>query len=54
MRYYDVSTRRRPVWEEFIEQYKTAILCRCGDILHTRQSIFEHWQQGHFDMYMEE
>lgn len=53
MKYYDITSRKRPVWKEFINKYNTAMLCDCGEIVQTRQGIYEHWQQGHFDVYDE-
>jgi len=25
------------------------VYCQCGQILQTREQLFEHWQRGHFD-----
>jgi len=26
------------------------IICPCGNILETEESVFNHWQSGHFDI----
>lgn len=29
--------------------YAVSVICGCGQTLHTREDIFDHWQSGHFD-----
>jgi len=62
MKYYDISTRKRPefnsVWDNAIRDGikvtgKPYIFCECGIAIVKREIIFDHWQQGHFDVYDE-
>lgn len=40
----------RPFFHDFMQNVNGYILCPCGSMLQTRQSSFEHWQLGHFDI----
>lgn len=52
MGYDDSSTRKRPAWEEIIAKVGAAyVRCSCEAIIMTKQGLFDHWQQGHFDTY---
>lgn len=55
MKYYDPATRKRPVWEEFYEKDcdNPTLYCRCGSSVLSKVNLFEHWQQGYFDVYDE-
>jgi len=62
MKYYDPNTRKRPdfnsVWEKAISYGikscgQSYIRCECGIIIVNMQVGFDHWQQGHFDVYEE-
>ena len=39
----------RPDWNTFDAGIKSPVSCNCGQILHTREAVREHWQRGHFD-----
>ena len=42
--------RKRPTWEEVIARVGAAyVRCACEAILMTKQGLFSHWEQGHFD-----
>lgn len=42
--------KNRPSFEEVQKKYEGyAILCACGEILHTKIQTHYHWEQGHFD-----
>jgi hypothetical protein len=52
MKYYDPTTRKRPDFAQMMTNYGMgSIVCNCGIILYIKQEVFEHWQQGHFDVY---
>lgn len=51
MKYYNPNTCKRPAWSDFCATIQGYIMCQCGTILQTQQITFEHWQQGHFDIY---
>lgn len=54
MKYYDPTTRKRPNFQQMMANYgRGSVLCNCGVIIIPQQEIFEHWQQGHFDIYDE-
>ena len=38
----------RPKWED-VSHPKGYVMCSCGQILQTQESVREHWQLGHFD-----
>ena len=62
MKYYDPLTCKRPMFSSLWKSVKDEgtktcggayIICNCGVVLQTQQITFEHWQQGHFDVYDE-
>ena len=61
MKYLDPTTRKRPMFADVLSKYtlengkplKVVVLCQCGAHLHTEEMIFDHWQNGHFDIYDE-
>ena len=62
MKYYDVSTRKRPDFNELYDKLLSMLepgegligaICQCGLILNNKQFTFEHWNEGHFDTYDE-
>jgi len=62
MRYYDVTTRKRPDFNEmYAELYEVGrkstgmyyIVCLCGEGMPSKSAVFRHWEQGHFDVYDE-
>jgi hypothetical protein len=53
MRYLDPATRKRPDFKELRQNMTGYVYCQCGTTLQTGHDVFEHWQQGHFDIYDE-
>jgi len=54
MKYYDPATRKRPEFKQMMKNYgRGSVVCMCSKIIHEREEVFEHWQQGHFDTYEE-
>lgn len=54
MKYYNPATRKRPDFTQMMANYgKGTVVCPCMVILMYTREVFEHWQQGHFDVYEE-
>ena len=63
MKYYDPATKKRPEFESTWIQIrdigidritgKNYTKCACGEWVVQQKVVFEHWQQGHFDIYEE-
>jgi len=53
MKYLDIQTRRRPEFRKLWVDACSSIMCQCGIILQNQQVAFDHWQQGHLDVYDE-
>jgi hypothetical protein len=58
MRYVDPTTRKRPMW---VDWWHTGaygsdgrmIQCDCGKRIISKADMYQHWEQGHFDIYDE-